>query len=139
MKRSAALLAALALAFVTSAARADATARWTAIAADTARHAQADPVAAERVLAVVREAMATARSAGNGNGNGDGDPAAGTESRDAAVAVAAFAVLETLYPAQRENLEAELAITFSRIPETDAKAQGAAHGRRIAAELLRRR
>lgn len=39
--------------------------------------------------------------------------------------------------ALREELERRLAITFSRIPETDAKAEGAALGRVIAVELLR--
>jgi hypothetical protein len=52
------------------------------------------------------------------------------------VAVAAFAVLEHLYPDQRDSLEAQLAVSFSHIPETAAKAEGAAIGRTLANEIL---
>ena len=54
----------------------------------------------------------------------------------AAVAIAAFVVLEQLYPDQREELESRLAISFSHVPEIDAKAEGAALGRKVASEML---
>ena len=116
--------------------RADVTAKWSSIAADAVRAARENPASADRSLAAVRDAMAAARGSGNGNGNGHVS-AADSERRDAAQSVAAFAVLEALYPEQRENFEMELAIAFSRIPETAAKAEGAALGRRIAAETIR--
>ena len=134
------LVLGLAIALASLSVRADVTVQWTSIAAETLRHAQEGAVAAERSLAAVRHAMTTARSSengnGNGNGNGHGGSAAESQRRDAAVAVAAFAVLETLYPAQREALETQLAVTFSHIPETAAKAEGAAQGRRIAKDVL---
>ena len=74
-------------------------------------------------------------TAGSGNG-GDASRATG-ERRDAAAAVAAFAVLEALDPGQREYYESLLAVDLSRIPETAAKAEGAVSGRRIAEEMLK--
>jgi len=142
MKQSRKLFAFALLACACLGARADVMAQWTSIAVDAARDARVSSAAAERGLALVNEAMRAAAGArdGNGNGNGNGNgSSAGHERSDAAAAVAAFAVLEALYPDQRDNLEARLAVTFSRIPETDAKAEGAAAGRRIASELLRAR
>jgi hypothetical protein len=135
------LFAAALLAFL-SGARADVSEQWTSIALETLRDARAVPEAADRRLATVGQAIiralaATAASAnGNGNENGAGGLAAQRQRRDAAVAVAAFAVLESLYPEQREQLETRLALAFSYIPETLAKAEGAALGRRIANEVL---
>jgi hypothetical protein len=138
MKQSRKLFAFALLACACLGVRADVTAQWTSIAIDAARDARVSNAAAERGLALVNEAMRAAAGARDGNGNGNGS-SAGHERSDAAAAVAAFAVLEALYPDQRDNLEARLAVTFSRIPETDAKAEGAAAGRRIASELLRAR
>jgi hypothetical protein len=133
------LFAAALLAFL-SAARADVSGQWISIAVETLRDAREAPETADRRLATVGQAIARALagtpSCGNDNGDGQGDPAAQRERRDAAVAVAAFAVLESLYPAQREHLETRLALAFSYIPETPAKAEGAALGRRIANEVL---
>lgn len=131
------LVAAVSLAVASLGAIADVTVQWTSIAADTIRDAKQPSAAAERSLGTVMEAIAAAKRSGNGSSNGNGGSAADSERRDAAVAVAAFAVLESLYPDQRESLDARLAVTFSYIPETDAKAEGAAMGRRIATELLR--
>lgn len=131
------LLATLAIALGSTCANADVSARWSNIAAETSRDAHEAPAVAERNIAAVRKAMAAAGAAGNGNGNGNAGGKARAERRDAAVAVAAFAVLETLYPAQRESLEAQLAVTLSYVPETSAKAQGAAEGRRMAMEVMR--
>lgn len=120
------------------AAYADVSAEWRSIAAHTIRNARASPDASERDLAIVMHAMAAAQRGANGQSNGSGRPS-WAEGQDAAVAVAAFAVLEALYPDQREDLESRLAITFSHIPETAAKAEGASLGRRTAQEALRAR
>lgn len=130
------LVAAVAIALGANASAADETARWTTIASEAVREAKQDPAESVRSLAVVKQAMAAAGGGGNGNGHGNGGGQSHAEHRDAAVAVAAFAVLETLYPAQREHLETQLAIALSHIPETAAKAEGAALGRRLATEIV---
>ena len=122
-------------------ARAAAAERWTSIAHEALRDGGNPPEVVVRRLATVDHAVALAlagtRPAGNGNGDGHGGgDAAQAERRDAAVAVATFAVLEALQPEQREYLESRLAIEFSHIPETAAKAEGAALGRQIAARVL---
>lgn len=131
------LLAGITIALASAAVRADVTAQWTSIAAHTVRHAAEEPAKAERVLRAVREAVQAAAGRSAANGSGNGGSATEAQRRDAAVAVAAFAVLEILYPAHRESLEAQLAVTFSHIPESDAKAEGAALGRRIANDVVR--
>lgn len=125
-------LVALAITLGSLAARADVTAEWAAIAASSAQEARQSPQAAARSLRTVQEAIAKAAAAAARNGS----PGSTAERHDAAVAVAAFAVLEHLYPDQRENLEARLAVSFSRIPESAAKADGAAIGRMVTNEML---
>lgn len=89
----------------------------------------------EGLIGKVDEAIARARAAANASSANDSRGSA-SDREDAAVAVAVLAVVEYLVPESREELEARLAITFSRIPETDAKALGAAFGRAVAAEVL---
>jgi hypothetical protein len=129
------LLAAVLLAFL-SGARADVGGQWITIAVETLH----DSKAADRHFSTVGQAIARVRadtaSCGHRKGSGESHSAAQRERCDAAVAVAAFAVLESLYPEQREHLEARLALAFSHIPETPAKAEGAVLGRRIADEIL---
>jgi hypothetical protein len=127
---------ATALILGSTAAQADVGTRWTAVACNTVRSAQEAPAAAERRLAAALEAISAARRGEGENGNG-GSPKALSEHRDAAVAVAAFAVLESLYPDERESLEADLAVSMSFIAETQAKADGARLGRRLASEIVR--
>jgi hypothetical protein len=124
-------LVVLAITLGSLAARADVTAEWAAIAASSAQEARQSPQAAARSLRTVQEAIAKAAAAAR-----NASPGAAAERHDAAVAVAAFAVLEHLYPDQRESLEARLAISFSRIPENAAKADGAAIGRLVTNEML---
>lgn len=124
-------LVALVITLGSLAARADVTTEWMAIAASSAQEARQSPQAAARSLRTVREAIAKAAAATR-----NGSPTAAAERHDAAVAVAAFAVLEHLYPDQRESLEARLAVSFSRIPENAAKADGAAIGRMVTNEML---
>ena len=123
--------------------RADVADEWTSIAVNTQRDAREKPASAERRLAAVDQAIALAlastRSPATGNGNGNGQVGGQHDLRKAAVAVAAFAVLENLYPEQRENLDASLALALSRISESAAKAEGAALGRRLGEEVLRQR
>ena len=83
----------------------------------------------------VDEAIARARAAANGS-LANATHGTASEREDAAVAVAVFAVMEQLVPESCEELATRLAITFSRIPETDAKASGAALGRAVAAQVL---
>ena len=52
--------------------------------------------------------------------------------------MAAFAVLEHLYPEFLPDLEVKLALSLERLPENDAKAEGLVIGRRIAADVLSR-
>lgn len=140
MKCTAIRSALLAILLIAAAsARAEAGEEWTRIARDIVTQSKADATARQAMLERVSEAISQARGDGNGNGHGGNgtNGEANSERRDAAVSVAAFVVLERLVPAQREELESRLALAFSRIPETDAKAEGAALGRRIAAQVLR--
>lgn len=115
----------------------DVTAEWMAIAASSAREAKQSPEAAAISLRSAQEAAAAAAArARNGNIGGKEVSGAAAQRHDAAVAVAAFAVLQHLYPDQRESLETRLAVSFSRIPESAAKAEGAAIGRRVASEFV---
>ena len=57
--------------------------------------------------------------------------------REASAAVAAYVVLECLFPEQEQALGAELAVSLAAFPETQAKADALALGRRTATELLR--
>lgn len=134
-----ALLATALFAFL-SGARAEASGKWIGIAVETLHEARVVPETADRHLTLVSQAIARALadtlSCGEHGDNRHGDPVAQRERRDAAVAVAAFAVLESLYPERREDLEARLALAFSYIPETPAKAEGAALGRRVARQTV---
>lgn len=118
-------------------ARADVADEWRHLAAKEIHEAYPAPAQRDAMLRKVDRAIDRARAATNGMANGSGMPAGVNERKAAATAVAAFATLESLVPGSREELESRLAVTFSRIPETDAKAEGARLGRRIAAELLR--
>lgn len=96
------------------------------------------PAARAEAMRRVEEAISGVRRTrgSNGNGNGGKGGTAADDREATAFAVAAFAVLEARVPDQREHLEARLAVTLSRIPETDAKAEGIAMGRAIAREVL---
>lgn len=93
------------------------------------------PAGCERGISLVRAAMGAARGASNGaNGsNGSGGHAA---LLAAAEGVAAYVVLERLYPDQQAEFEARLAVALSDIEESQAKADALAKGRRAATELL---
>jgi len=134
------LFAAALLAFVPGARAADMSGQWIAIAAETLQDAREAPEAAGQRLAsvglAIARALAGALPCGSNRGDWSRDPLARRERRDAAVAVAGFVVLESLYPERREHFEARLALALSHIPETPAKAQGAALGRRVASEVL---
>lgn len=124
-------LALLALALGHGIAHADATTEWVSIASNSTLQAAAP------ALRMVREAASTAAAAAKSRHDGATESAdAAAERHDAAVAVAAFVVLEHLYPEQREDLEWRLAVSFSRIPESAAKADGAAIGRKVALDTL---
>jgi hypothetical protein len=130
-------LVALAITFGSLAAHADATTEWVAIAASSAQEALQPPRTAARSLRTVQAAVDAAAAIARNRRNGRHEsPSAAAERHDAAVAVAAFAVLEHLYPDQRDGLEARLAVSFSRIPESAAKADGAVIGREVANKML---
>lgn len=135
--RSPALALLVTLTLACGLARADVTAEWRKLAASEIDRASMPATQRAATLQRVEEALARVHGAANSNGNGGGAEAG--HKHQAAVAVATFAVLETMLPQSREELANRLAITFSRIPENDAKAEGAALGRRIAAEILSRR
>ena len=138
MKRTSIVAALLASLLVgAGSARAEVADEWTRISRVIVSQSKADASARRAMLELAADAIAQARGYGNGdNGNG-AHGGASIERRDAAVSVAAFVVLERLVPEQREELESRLALTFSRIPETDAKAEGAVLGRGIAARVLK--
>ena len=54
----------------------------------------------------------------------------------ASAAVAAYVVLECLFPEREPDLAVTLAVKLADFPETDAKAAALAHGRRLATEML---
>jgi hypothetical protein len=127
----------LTLTLATPGAHADMTTEWVAIATNSTQRAQQAPEAAAPSLRTVQEAVAAAAAAARNRHNiGNESSTAAAERHDAAVAVAAFAVLEHLYPDQRDSLEARLAVSFSRIPESAAKADGAVIGREVANKML---
>lgn len=131
------LIAALALALSSAAAQADMTGNWTAVAR-LAIHTAGEPAAqsargAQLVQEAMRRADQAARSA-NGSGNSAGGES--TQRREAAVAIAAYAILEHLYPEQQIDLEVKLAVSLADLPENAAKAEGFVIGRRSAAEIL---
>lgn len=129
-------LIALAIGIGSFAAQADVTTEWVAIALSSTHDARQSAQAAAPGLRAVQEAASAAASAAKDRHSGRNEaPRAAAERHDAAVAVAAFAILEHLYPEQRDGLEWHLAVTFSRIPETAAKAEGAAIGRKVANEI----
>lgn len=134
-----ALIAALALALSCAAAQADMTHHWTALARlaiDTAGEPTAQSArGAQLVHEAMRRADQAARSA-NGSGNNAGGNS--TQRREAAVAIAAYAILEQLYPEQQIDLEAKLAVSLADLPENAAKAEGLVIGRRAATEVLSR-
>ena len=88
----------------------------------------------EKGFALVQAAMRTAAAPASGNRPGGG----GDALSRAAAAVAAYVVLERLYPEQQEDLEVKLAVVLADVPESQAKADALAHGRRVATELLTR-
>ena len=87
---------------------------------------------------LVRTAMAAAAPASNGNGsNGsNGGSGHGTLLEQAGAAVAAYVVLERYFPEQQPDLERLLAIQLAGVPESQAKADALARGRRVAESLV---
>ena len=106
---------------------------WKRLATDTIERTSTDPAIRPALLSKVAAAVERARRVAQGGSGQQSDRIA------AAIAVASFVALENIAPDQREELESRLALTFSRIPENDAKAQGAAIGRRATLEVLAER
>jgi len=131
------LIAALALALSCAVAQADMTGNWTAVARLTI-HTAGEPAAqSARGAQLVQEAMLRAdQAARSANGTGNSARGESTQRREAAVAIAAYAVLEHLYPEQQVDLEVKLAVALADLPENAAKAEGLVIGRRSAAEVL---
>jgi hypothetical protein len=91
----------------------------------------------DNAVTLVRAAMAAAVPAtSGGNGNGNGTSAHHALDEAAAAAVAAYVVLERLYPEQQPEFEMRLAIALADVPESQAKADALARGRRVASEIL---
>jgi hypothetical protein len=88
------------------------------------------PTSCERGISLIRQAMGAARGASSGTNGSGGNVAL----LAAAEAVAAYVVLERLYPDQRADLEARLAVALADIEESQAKADALARGRRAATE-----
>ena len=108
---------------------------WKRLATDTIERTPTDPATRPALLSKVAAAVERARRVAQRRSG----PESGADRIAAAIAVAAFVALEHIAPDQREELESRLAVTFSRIPENDAKAEGAAIGRRATLEILAER
>jgi hypothetical protein len=63
-------------------------------------------------------------------------PADGSESTDAAVATAAYQVLDAIFPAQHDDLRAKYDQSLAAIPNGSAKQRGIAVGARAAAVMI---
>jgi len=109
---------------------------WIAQAQAACTFAKQSPAQCESATAIVRRAMDATRNA-NGNGNGShGSNGGHSQLEMAAQAVAAYVVLESLYPEQQPEFENRLAVVLADIPESQAKADALARGRRVASETL---
>lgn len=107
---------------------------WNAHARNAIATARLEGGAAESAQALVRAAMSEASKRGNANGaNG----ATATDHDVAAASVAAYVILECLFPEQQPALEAELAVALADFPETRQKAVALSAGRSAATDLLR--
>jgi len=73
------------------------------------------------------------------NGSDGGNGATQISLANAARAVAAYVVLEHFYPDEQPGLEADLAIALADIPESQAKADALAAGRRAGEAMIARR
>lgn len=89
---------------------------------------------AVRAVALVQNAISDARSASRSNGGNGGS----AQVESATVAMAAYAVLERLFPERQLDLEIDLAVALADVPESQAKADALVTGRRVAAALLER-
>lgn len=119
MNRLSRILCPLALAICIGSA--EARVDWIRNAEDAIRIARLDPVAARSAMSIVRAAMAQT------------EPVA---YREAAASLAAFIVLECMFPERQAQLETDLAVDLADYPETDMKAAALAQGRRMGNELL---
>lgn len=124
-------LAVIAISMSSAQARID----WTTQAIDVVEAAGLKGDSAREALGLVRTAMLEA-SHNSGNGGNGGNGASGLDYHAAAAYVAAYAVLECLFPTWRPRLESALAVDLADLPETDEKATALVHGRRIATQLL---
>jgi len=97
---------------------------WNDRAARACRQANVASTQCAERAALVRQAMAAA-SEGQGR-----------EFSGAAEALAAYVVLERLYPAAQPGLEVDLAVAAADFPECQAKADAFAAGRRAAESML---
>lgn len=88
----------------------------------------------EKGFVLVQTAMRSAAAPASGSKFTEGADLLGR----AAAAVAAYVVLEHLFPEQQADLEVKLAVVLADVPESQAKADALARGRRVATELLSR-
>jgi hypothetical protein len=108
---------------------------WIALTEQACTTAGEAPLKCASSLALVRTAMSAAAPTTDGGGNGNG--ASGHPMLDeGASAVAAYVMLEHLYPDQQPEFEMRLAVALSDIPESQAKADALERGRRAATQIL---
>ena len=123
-------LAVLAISIASAHARLD----WDAHARNAVAIARLQQPIGESVLALVRAAMSQVSRSGTGNGT---NAAHALDYNTAAASLAAYVILECLFPDQQPGLEYELAVTLADFPETQQKADALVQGRQVATEVLR--
>ncbi len=135
-----ALAVSLLLATAALAVRAETVTEWDRRAARASATANQPVEEAARTIAMVRAAIADAIAPANGSngGNGATGPVPRGTVRSAAAAMAAFAVLEHVFPDQLPDLEVVLAVNLADVPESQEKADALVRGRKAAAEILAR-
>jgi hypothetical protein len=107
---------------------------WIEQAQSACRSAKQSAPQCETSTAFVRRAMEAVRANGGNGSNGGHSPL-----EAAARSVAAYVVLEALYPEQQPEFENRLAIALANVPESQAKAEALARGRQVATEMLQKR
>ena len=126
------------LATAAATARVDTAMEWNQRAMAAITTAKQSLSEAAKTMVAVQAAMSGAVNAlGQGNGSNTGAHSV-ESSRSAASAIAAFAILEHLFPDQLPELEVWLAVSLADIPESQAKADALVVGRKAANEILGR-
>jgi hypothetical protein len=121
-----------------AAARADVVLDWNQAALETIRRTSTPPPAAARALAMVHVAMYDAVNSIEHTHRPFRayTPESFSTSREAAAAQAAFRVLSSLYPSERDVLERTLAESLAPVPQSSGKTAGVFLGNAVAERII---